>query len=47
MQSKQTTETINAYCDCCDNEARAEKAQLENRGWFVGSREQFCPECNN
>lgn len=38
--------TISAYCDCCDNQATGTKSQLENRGWYCGSREQFCPEHN-
>jgi hypothetical protein len=46
MKMENTNETVKAFCDCCDNEAKAEKTQLENRGWYLGQREQFCPECN-
>ena len=35
-----------AFCDTCPNEASGTKAALEAQGWFLGSREQFCPECN-
>lgn len=34
-------------CDICGNNAAGTKNELESRGWFCGSREQFCPECNN
>ncbi len=40
-------QTTSVFCDCCDTEAKAEKSQLENRGWYLGQREQFCPECND
>ncbi len=36
-----------AFCDCCDTSADGTKNQLENSGWFMGSREQFCPNCNS
>lgn len=42
-----TNETVKAFCDCCDNQADVPKTQLENRGWYLGQREQFCPECND
>jgi hypothetical protein len=35
-----------AFCDTCPNNASGTKQTLENRGWYLGSREQFCPECN-
>jgi hypothetical protein len=41
------TEAVEAYCDCCSNEARADKLSLENCGWYVGANEQFCPNCND
>lgn len=39
-------QSISAFCDCCDNQANGAKEILENRGWFLGSQSQFCPECN-
>ncbi|MDQ3747960.1 MAG: hypothetical protein M3367_02930 [Acidobacteriota bacterium] len=39
-------QTIAAFCDCCDAEATGAKTHLENQGWHLGSREQFCPTCN-
>jgi len=39
-------QTINAFCDCCDNQANGAKEVLENRGWHLGQAQQFCPECN-
>ncbi len=47
LQIENTTNTINAFCECCDSEVRADKSSLENCGWWVGQNEQFCPECNN
>ncbi len=37
---------ITAFCDTCPNNSTATKQTLINRGWHLGSREQFCPECN-
>ncbi len=37
---------ITAFCDYCDNNASGTEKQLENRGWYLGRREQFCPDCN-
>lgn len=37
---------INAFCDCCPNNASADKSALQSAGWFLGNREQFCPACN-
>lgn len=39
-------QSISAFCDCCPNQANGAKEILENRGWFLGSQSQFCPECN-
>jgi len=47
MENNQTIEKVSAHCDICDNTARAEKAALESLGWFIGSREEFCPKCND
>ncbi len=46
MENNQTNETINAFCDTCDNQANGAKAQLENQGWELYEKCQFCPECN-
>lgn len=35
-----------AFCDTCPNEASGSSEALENQGWLLGNREQFCPECN-
>lgn len=35
-----------AFCDCCDNQASGTKDELKRRGWYLGQREEFCPECN-
>lgn len=39
-------QTTTAFCDCCDNQASGTKQDLTRRGWHLGSREEFCPECN-
>ena len=39
-------QSITAFCDCCSNEAFGKANDLKARGWHLGSREQFCPECN-
>lgn len=39
-------QSITAFCDCCPNNQTGTKSQLENQGWFLGQREQFCAECN-
>lgn len=40
-------QTVSAFCDCCDNEANGAKETLENQGWYLGSKAQFCPNCND
>lgn len=39
-------QSVSAFCDCCDSQANGARETLENRGWFLGSQSQFCPECN-
>lgn len=39
-------QTTTAFCDCCPNQANGTKEGLERQGWSMGSREQFCPDCN-
>jgi len=46
MPNDNQSETVSAYCDTCDYEQKADKIVLENQGWHLGRREQFCPECN-
>jgi hypothetical protein len=43
----QQIETVEAYCDCCASQANGERSELESEGWFLGSREEFCPNCND
>lgn len=38
--------TIDAFCDCCSAQQTATREQLIQRGWYCGTREQFCPTCN-
>lgn len=38
---------VNAFCDCCPNNARAAASALSASGWFLGRNEQFCPNCND
>jgi hypothetical protein len=40
-------ETINAFCDVCSNQQTDTDETLESEGWYLGSREQFCPVCND
>ena len=44
--TKTYEQSISAFCDCCNNQANGAREILENRGWFLGSQSQFCPECN-
>jgi hypothetical protein len=39
-------QTTTAFCDCCPNQGTGTRKELERRGWYLGSREEFCPECN-
>lgn len=39
-------QTVSAFCDTCDSQATGAETVLENRGWYLGRNEQFCPECN-
>ena len=39
-------QTVTAFCDCCPNQAVGAKTKLENQGWFLGQKAQFCPDCN-
>ncbi len=39
-------QTTSAFCDTCDSQADGAESVLESRGWFLGSKAQFCPNCN-
>jgi hypothetical protein len=39
-------QTTTAFCDTCPNQASGTKEGLENSGWNLGKREEFCPNCN-
>lgn len=39
-------QTVSAFCDCCDSQATGAEENLKNAGWHLGSRQQFCPNCN-
>lgn len=47
MENNSTNETINAFCDCCDNQANGTREQLAANGWGFGRGSEFCPECND
>lgn len=47
MQNEKTNNKVSAFCDLCDCQAKAERENLEGRGWYLGRNEQFCPECNS
>ena len=36
----------NVMCDLCGDAASGTIQNLENRGWEMNSREEFCPNCN-
>ena len=37
---------ITAMCDICGTSAGGTEKSLTDANWFLGSREQFCPDCN-
>ncbi len=39
-------QTVLAFCDTCDSQATGAETLLEQAGWHLGRREQFCPNCN-
>jgi hypothetical protein len=41
----ETTMTT-GYCDICGAQETDCTETLKNEGWFIGSREHFCPGCN-
>jgi RNA polymerase subunit RPABC4/transcription elongation factor Spt4 len=36
-----------AICDICGEVETNNAEALKGEGWFLGSREEFCPNCNN
>ncbi len=48
MTNETTIETtMNGFCDVCGEQETASADTLRCGGWFVGSREHFCPSCND
>ncbi len=48
MTNEQTTETtVDGFCDICGNEESGNVEALQSEGWYLGSREHFCPNCND
>lgn len=39
--------TKQAICDCCGKSETDSKESLQREGWFLGSREEFCGDCND
>jgi len=45
-QTSETTMTT-GYCDICGTQETDCTETLKSEGWFLGTREHFCPACNN
>jgi hypothetical protein len=43
----ETTTTTTGFCDICGAQETAAADTLRCEGWFIGSREHFCPGCND
>ena len=41
------TQTKTGYCDICGAQETDCTDALRREGWFLGSREHFCPSCND
>jgi hypothetical protein len=43
------TETLTktGFCDICGTQETATADTLRCESWFLGSREHFCPRCND
>lgn len=37
---------VTGFCDICGEQEAGNKSSLESAGWYLGSREHFCPSCN-
>jgi hypothetical protein len=40
-------ETTNGFCDVCGARENDTAETLKSEGWYLGSREHFCPVCND
>jgi hypothetical protein len=47
MTNENTNETITGFCDVCGNQETDNAEALQREGWYLGSREHFCPGCNS
>ncbi len=41
------TTTTTGFCDICGEQETATADALKSEGWYLGSREHFCPGCND
>ncbi len=46
MNESTNNETKTGYCDICGNQETDTTENLKVEGWYLGSREHFCPNCN-
>jgi hypothetical protein len=48
MTNENTNETtMTGFCDVCGARETASADALLREGWHLGSREHFCPNCND
>jgi hypothetical protein len=47
MTNENTNETITGFCDICGKRETDSADTLKREGWHLGSREHFCPNCND
>jgi hypothetical protein len=49
MTNQTTNEktTTTGFCDVCGARETASAETLKREGWHLGSREHFCPNCND
>ena len=40
-------EMANGFCDICGARETNRADTLRSEGWYLGSREHFCPNCND
>lgn len=40
------TQITTGFCDICGTQETGGEDALKSEGWFLGSREHFCPSCN-
>ncbi len=41
------TTTTTGFCDICGKRETDSADALKREGWHLGSREHFCPNCND